>query len=87
LEARFEKGLWVLAIHDQPLHEEEVLAFLDHCKRCQQRIQKKILIPLRGMDDTARLLAKEGRLWTWDLPQLNLLLRVHGQEFILEKES
>ncbi len=60
------------------------MTFLDYCKRCHQKIQKKILIPLRGMDENARLLAKEARLWTWELSQLNLLFRVHGQDSILE---
>ena len=85
LEARSEGGLWVLAIHAKPLHEEEVRVFLDRCKRSGTKIQKKILIPLKGMDQNARLLAKEARLWTWELPQLNFLFWVHGQESILEE--
>ena len=87
LEAQSEGGLWISAIHPQPLQEEEVRAFLDHCKRSSGKVQKKILIPLKGMDQNARLLAKESRLWTWELPQLNFLFWVHGQDLILEAGS
>ena len=50
------------------------------------KIQKRILIPLKGMDQNARLLAKEAHLWMWEPAQLNFLLWVHGQESILEGE-
>ena len=85
LRAHSKGGLWISAIYDQLLGEEEILTLLGRCKRHPEKIHRKILIPLRGMDDTARLLAKEARLWTWELPQLNLLFRVHGQDAILER--
>ncbi len=43
------------------------------------KIAKKIIVPLKGIEQNAYLLAKEQNMWVWDLVQINKLLRLYGK--------
>lgn len=41
-----------------------------------KKVLRRIIIPLKGLDQNAFLLAKERKIWVWDIKQLNLIFRL-----------
>lgn len=81
------KGSWVSAFFEHEMTEEEVAEFIKRCQSLNRPIYQKILSPLGGMDDNARLLAKKERVWMWELESVNLLLDLFGHGPILNSEE
>ena len=46
----------------------------------------KVLLALRGMDENAKLLAKEKRVLTLGLSRINMLMDVYGNSAIIRPE-
>jgi len=82
---RKDKGHWVSTFFDHEVNEEDVAQFLKQCKHVHNPIYQRILIPLEGITENARLLAKKEGLWTWELPGVNILLDLFGHGPIVRR--
>ncbi|MFH1858030.1 MAG: ATP-binding protein [Candidatus Omnitrophota bacterium] len=73
-----ENGSWIGGFYQHRITEEDITDFLNQCTQQKLPVHQRILVPLAGMDENARLLAKKERLWTWELDHVNMLLDVFG---------
>lgn len=83
IAAQDDNKCWVSAISEEELNEEKVAMFIQAVKKNSSRNKRKVLIALEGMDINARLLAKQKKIWMWDLESVNLLLRYYRKSPIV----
>lgn len=75
--------LWIIAIKDDMLTDEDITDFSKECKRYRQRSQRRIFITPLDVDTNVRLRALEERIWTWNLDNLNLLCDLFNKPEII----
>lgn len=76
LTGRGTKGRWLFYLSQEWLGEAEAETIVASAGRLR-KIQRKILIPLGGIDENARLIAQEAKMQLWDIRQLNALLDLY----------
>lgn len=74
---------WIFAISEKELSEEEVVTFIQTVRKKSIKNKREVLVALEGMDLNARLLAKQKKIWTWDLDSVNLLLKFYKKSPIV----
>ncbi|MFH1354852.1 MAG: hypothetical protein ABIH19_01700 [Candidatus Omnitrophota bacterium] len=74
LIGRSSDSLWIMAIKDDLLTEEDISEFADECKKYKHKLQRKIIVTLKDIDANTRLKALEEKIWTWDINNLNQIL-------------
>ncbi len=74
---------WICQIHKRKTQEKHIIDFLKDTKAGKYKFNSKVLITLNGMEDNARLLAKDSGIWAWNLKTLNLLLDVYGKQKVV----
>ena len=74
---------WSVQISTQRIGEEDILEFMRRCKGHSQQPHRRVVVALKGMDENARLLAKQKHIWGWELSQLNFLMDLYNQPVIL----
>lgn len=82
--ARWGEKYWIVQIAEKDVTENEVAEFAQKCKKARYKVQRKILIALKGLEINAKLLAKEEKIWLWGLDELNLLLDLYGKPQIVK---
>jgi hypothetical protein len=83
LIARSADNLWIVAIKQNPLREEDIEEFSRFCNKHRQKKQKRIVITLHQIDTNVRLKAMEERILTWELKNLNLLCELFNRTVII----
>ncbi|MBI2870897.1 MAG: ATP-binding protein [Candidatus Omnitrophica bacterium] len=83
LTARRGSAYWVGHITNGHTSEAEITHFARELKKSRLPVKRKIIISQRPLDINARLVAKEAKIWTWDLDEINLLLNLYGQPKII----
>ncbi|MBI3317482.1 MAG: hypothetical protein HYZ85_05730 [Candidatus Omnitrophica bacterium] len=78
IHARNQAVRWICQVAQDPVREEHVSLFLDELKRFRKRVQRKVLIALKGVDQNARLMAQEARIQIWGLRDFNALLDLYN---------
>lgn len=81
--AHKDRDLWACFVKEGRVNEDDIFLFIGEIKRLKSKVINKILIPLDGADINAILLAKENRMWTWSLKNLNFAMDIYNQEKIL----
>jgi hypothetical protein len=76
--ARGSKSVWVIEAFTAPATENSVEEFIQRNKKSKQRFQKRILIPLEGIEMNAGLLAKQENIWVWEKPVLDSVLEMYS---------
>lgn len=71
---RSSDSLWIMGFKDEPLTDEDIAGFAKECRKYRHKMQRKIIVGLRGSDPNARLRAMEEKVWMWDLNNLNQML-------------
>lgn len=71
---RSQDSLWILAIRNDSLTEEDVADFAKECKKYRNKQQRKIMVSLQDIDTNSRLRAMEEKIWMWDVNNLNYIL-------------
>lgn len=84
LTAKNQNKFWVCGIKENSIVEEDIVKFKQDCTKFKEKAQRKIIIGLDGIDMNAKLLAKQEKIWTWNLRDLNLLLDLYGQSKIIK---
>ncbi len=81
ITGRTRKNGWLCHIKQNDMADEQNISTLAGRRTDDggTKITRKIIIPLKGIDHNAFLLAKEHNIWVWDLQQLNNILRLFGK--------
>lgn len=78
---RAGSSAWLCHIKQENLTDEQDISALGNLKVSDEglKISRKIIIPFKGIEHNAFLLAKEHNIWVWDIGQLNNCLRLFGK--------
>lgn len=82
--ARGHGRCWVCKIVEEKATEKEVL---DLVREQHHGTPTRVLIALKGLDDTGKLLAKEKKVLTLGLSRINMLLDIYGKSPIIPAVS
>ena len=74
---------WISKIKMQRTDELDVLDFIEKTIAKKETVSKTIFIALGGIDENALLLAKQKKIWVWDLNTINNLLRIFNKQDII----
>lgn len=74
---------WICKIVEEKATEREVMSLVEGSLAYQKNSPTKVLVALNGVDDNAKLLAKEKRVLTLGLSRINLLMDVYGQSPVI----
>ncbi|HTL70982.1 MAG TPA: AAA family ATPase [Candidatus Eisenbacteria bacterium] len=87
LIARGHGRCWVCKIVEEKATEKEILDLVEGEPKDRAAARKspptRVLVALRGLDDNAKLLAKEKKILTLGLSRLNVLMDVYGKSPIV----
>ena len=79
----FRSNYWIIRPYESNVTETDIINYIRNVKTLDCRISSKVIIPLKGIDDNANLLAKELKIVTWGLPSINMLLGFYGRQKIV----
>ena len=80
ITGRIEKSKWIAHVKYGDLAGEHDIYDLWETKATpEEKIARKVFIPLKGIEQNAFLLAKEQGIWVWDIKRLNKILRLFGK--------
>lgn len=74
---------WICAFKKGEVSEGDCIKFISDYKQLRLKNYRKILIVLDGIEINAGLLAKEEKIWIWNLSNLNLFLELYGRHQIV----
>ncbi len=83
IAASFRSNFWIVQAYEKTANEGDIIAFIRNVKALDCKISNKVIIPLKGIDENARLLAKELRISIWDGPTVNALLTLYRKKRII----
>jgi len=81
IEGHLSNNVWLCHIKTDDIMEEQDISHLMDLKTGydEKKIIRKIVIPLKGVERNAFLMAKEHGIWVWDISQLNKILLLFGK--------
>lgn len=80
LYGKSQSELWMVAIKNGVLREDDINQFLSECKKHGQlRSQRKIIVTLSNIDTNTKLKALQEKIITWQATELNLLLNLYNK--------
>jgi Archaeal ATPase. len=79
IAATFRGSSWLVQAYEEPVKESDIIDYIRNMKSSEYKIANKIIIPLKGMDGNANLLAKELKISIWDVSTINGLLGLYGK--------
>ena len=85
--AKGHGACWVCKIVEQKATEKEVLELVQGVSPGKKEAATKVLLAFRGVDDNAKLLAKEKKVFTLGLSKINALMEVYGAAPIIVAEN
>ncbi len=74
---------WVCQIKYDKTEETDIVDFIQRCDKGIGNTKRMILIPLKGIDPNALLLAKEKHIWVWKPDSVNLLLGLYRKQDLI----
>ncbi len=80
LAASFRGNYWIGQIYEHDINEGDVIAYIKNVKSLGFKLTCKLMMPLKGIDENAKLLAKELKITIWDLRTINMLLALYGKK-------
>ncbi|MDO8662718.1 MAG: ATP-binding protein [Candidatus Omnitrophota bacterium] len=83
LIGRSNESLWIVAVKQEVLTEEDVLEFSRECRKYRHKLQRKIIVTLKDIDMNTRLRALEEKIWTWDINSLNQILDLYSKPRVI----
>ena len=88
LLGHIEDKICLFYLPQHKIDEYGVMEFLTYSFRYKPNLQRRIILPLFGMDINATLMAKELKMWLWNLDIVNELMDIYGKTKIANiKES
>lgn len=83
LIGRSTDSLWIMGFKHDALTEEDIAGFAKECKRYRHKMQRKIIVTLKGVDTNARLRALDEKILTWDVNHLNQILDLFAKPSVI----
>ncbi|MCX5678218.1 MAG: MarR family transcriptional regulator [Candidatus Omnitrophica bacterium] len=80
IAASFRGNFWIAQSYERNVNENDIVAFIRNVKGLEHKISSKLIIPLKGIDENARLLAKELKISIWDSRTVNTLLTLYNKK-------
>lgn len=77
--ATFRGSSWLVQAYEEAVKESDITDYIRNMKSLDCKVANRIIVPLKGMDENAKLLAKELKISIWDLPTLNSLFGFYGK--------
>ncbi len=71
LLGRSHDALWVMALAQDTLTEEDITAFAKECKKYRNKLELRIIISTQEIEMNVHLRALEEKVITWNLEQVN----------------
>lgn len=81
--ASFRGKSWVVQAYEYVVSESDIADYIRNVKMLDSKISNKIIMPLNGIDENAKLLAKELKIPIWDTSVVNALLNLYGKNKII----
>ena len=82
--ASIRGNYWIVQVYEDYLSENDIIDYIRNLKTLSCKILNKVIVPLLGIDENAKLLAKELKITIWDLSTLNMLLSLYGKRRIVK---
>lgn len=83
IAASFRGNFWIAQAYESAVTENDIVNYVRGAKALSHKISHKIIIPLKGIDENARLLAKELKISIWEGQVLNKLLKAYGKKRVV----
>ena len=83
LIGRSSDSLWIMALKDDLLTEDDISEFARECKKYRHKLQRKIIVTLKDIDTNTRLRALEEKIWTWDINNLNQIFDLFSKPWVV----
>jgi len=83
LIGRSNDSLWIVAVKQDSLTEEDIVEFSRECRRYRHKLQRKVIVTLKDIDVNTRLRALEEKIWTWDINSLNQILDLYSKPKVI----
>jgi len=85
--AKNKSQFWIWQVSEKKCTEKDILDFLRRSSALKRNRAKKVLITLSGIDQNAKLLAKNKNIWNLNLKKINTLMDFYGQPKIIAFEK
>ncbi|MDP2912942.1 MAG: ATP-binding protein [Candidatus Omnitrophota bacterium] len=83
IAASFRGSFWCVTPYEHPVSENDIINCIKNTKAIGVKISNRVIAPLKGIDENAKLLAKELRFSIWDRAAINELLGFYGKQRIV----
>jgi len=83
VSASFRGNYWIAQPYETNVSENDIITYVRNTKSLDCKISNKIIMPLRGIDENAKLIAKELKIAIWDINNVNSVLELYGKERIV----
>jgi len=80
IAATFRGKSWIIMPYDKWVDENDIIDYMRNVKMSGYKVSNKLVMPLAGIDENAKLLAKELKISIWDLSVANMLLELYGKK-------
>jgi len=77
--ASSSKSTWTIFLKEGDISEDDILNFNKLSSRDGIQVNRKIVIHLGEIDINALLMAKEFKMWIWDIKTVNTLMDLYGK--------
>lgn len=82
--ASLRGNTWLAQAYENCVTENDIIDYIRFVKKSPgYKVSNKIIIPLKGIEENAKLLAKELKISIWDIAVLNNLLNIYGKNRIV----
>lgn len=83
LIGRCNDSLWIMAVKNDLLTEDDITEFAKECRKYRHKLQRKIIVTLKDIDANTRLRAMEEKIWTWDINNLNQFMDLFSKPWVV----
>lgn len=83
IAASFRGNFWIAVPYINNVNENDIIDYIKNIKTLGCRISNKVIIPLKGIDENAKLLAKELKITIWNSATVNTLLSFYKKPRII----
>ena len=81
--ASFRGKCWIFQPYVYDIGENDIIEYIRNLKGLNAKIANKVIIPIKTIDENAKLLAKELKIAIWDISVMNMLLTLYGKSRII----
>ncbi len=83
ISSSYRSNFWVTQPFESPVNENDVISYIRNIKHIGLKPSNKVIITMAGIDENAKLLAKELRIAIWDLSTINMLFKFYGKNRVV----